>query len=315
VREAGGIIWAYLGPPDKQPTFPDFDWMDLPPENRVIIKVQVACNWVQSLEGVIDSAHIGFLHADEIKAQANPVSQNGAQKYEVSDTPTFIRTPSNDPRPRFEVETTAYGFKYAAIRKPIVEPDRYKYVRTTHFIAPFWGLWPPPAGGGNMQAFVPVDDETTHFYHFQYNLDTPIDADVERKRLGTVIGVDLYPDFRRVAGAQNGYLQDRAAMQRGESSTGIRGVQNQDMAVQESMGPIYDRTREHLGISDVAVIRLRRVMLDSVQIFQEGGEPIGLGGTPIPYGRLRGADRVILIDEPWQVVGAPQEPSRAAVSP
>lgn len=91
-------------------------------------------------------------------------------------------------------------------------------------------------------------------------------------------------------------------MKRG-SFSGISGVNRQDFAVQESMGPLYDRRREHLGTSDVAVIRMRRIMLDSVRRFHEGGSPVGLD-QQLPYERLRSDEAVIPIDAPWQTVGA-----------
>ena len=92
-------------------------------------------------------------------------------------------------------------------------------------------------------------------------------------------------------------------MKSGRSFTGLTGINVQDFAVQESMGPIYDRRKEHLGVSDVAVIRMRRVLLDSLERCQRGEPPIGLQ-QPIPYAKLSGADAVIPIDAPWQTVGS-----------
>ena len=86
-----------------------------------------------------------------------------------------MHAPTLDRRPRFEVEDTPYGYWYSATRRPVVDPDKNKYVRTTHYVTPFWGLFPPPAGTGNMQAFVPVDDEHTFFIYIQYSLGGPLD--------------------------------------------------------------------------------------------------------------------------------------------
>jgi phthalate 4,5-dioxygenase oxygenase subunit len=108
--------------------------------------------------------------------------------------------------------------------------------------------------------------------------------------------------FRPARNRANLHLQDRAAMRAG-SWSGIEGVNSQDFAVVESMGPIVDRTREHLGASDVAVIRMRRRLLEAVRAFQAGGEPLGLDPA-IPYDRIGSDERLVPIDTPWQAVAA-----------
>ena len=115
-------------------------------------------------------------------------------------------------------------------------------------------------------------------------------------------GIDLDASGHKIRRRENNWLQDRAAMRQGRFS-GLQGVQTQDQAVQESMGPIYDRRREHLGTSDMAVIRFRRLMLDAARDVQVGGVPLGLA-RPVPYQRLRAEERIIPIATPWQVVGA-----------
>ena len=189
----------------------------------------------------------------------------------------------------------------------MLDPDHSKYVRTTHFVAPFWGLFPPPAGIGNMQAFVPVDDEHTYFMYIQYSLEGPLDKRKLQEIAGTVPGVGLDEHFRLRHGRHDNWGQNRAAMKSGRSFTGLSGINVQDFVVQESMGPIYDRRKEHLGVSDLAVIRMRRVLLDSLDRFERGEPPIGLQ-QPIPYDKLSGADAIIPIDAPWQTVGAIEAP-------
>ena len=97
-------------------------------------------------------------------------------------------------------------------------------------------------------------------------------------------------------------MQDRDAMKDG-NWTGIDGFTNQDMACQESMGPITDRTQEHLGTSDIAIIRMRKRMLEAVGRFEKGEPLIGLD-PKLPYGRIRSEQKVVPIDQPWQSVGA-----------
>jgi len=114
-------------------------------------------------------------------------------------------------------------------------------------------------------------------------------------------GIDIDADYHKIRSRENSWLQDRAAMRAG-SFTGMQGVNNEDIAMQESMGPIYDRTKEHLGTSDIAIIRMRRLMLDSVRRFIENGaSPLGLS-EPVSYDRLQAVERIIPIDAPWQAV-------------
>jgi phthalate 4,5-dioxygenase oxygenase subunit len=300
-QERNGVVWAYLGPPGLEPPLPDFAWTKLPPEQVCIIKVEQQSNWAQGIEGVIDSAHASYLHAGDIRPLEEASVPGGTSHY-VKESDAFLQRPSNDRRPRLEAQNTDYGFRYAAIRKPIREPERYKYIRTTAFVAPCFAFFAPPPGWIYMQCWVPIDDEHSMFYFVQADVTGPVDEAALRKRSGLVKGVDLDEHDRSIRTSKNLWLQDREAMRRG-SFSGIHGVQNQDMAVQESMGPIYDRTKEHLGSSDVAVIRFRRLMLDAARRVQAGGVPLGLE-RPVPYDRVAAEEKIIPIETPWQVVGA-----------
>lgn len=302
--EAGGFVWAYLGTSGETPPFPTFEWIGLSDEARMVIKIREECNWVQCLEGVIDSAHSNYLHSGSILPSAAASKVDGASTYKADGT---LDRPSDDGRPKLEAQNTAYGFRYAAIRKPLAEPDKYKYVRTTLFVAPFFAFFPAPPGWGHMQAFVPIDDTHTMFYFLKFKLDgSAIDAATRREHLdraGARPGIDFDTNYNKIRNMENMWLQDREAMQSGRSFSGLTGVQNEDIAVQESMGPIFDRSREHLGQTDVAVIRMRRLMLDSVRNFGNGNPPLGLR-EPVPYGSLRAEERIIPIELPWESVGA-----------
>ena len=295
VYEAGGVVWTYLGPPGTEPPKMNFDWMSFPAGHRIIQKSREECNWVQCLEGVIDSAHSGFLHSNVIKAVPG---ENSIIPEDLGNT----QRPSDDRAPRIEVENTAYGFRYAAIRRPLIDPESRDYVRVTLFIAPFFSFFPATPGWTNMQFFVPIDDEHTMFHFVQTRHDKPID-DVARtrraQRSGLEMGVDLDADYRKVRSRANTWLQDRAAMDAG-SYTGMHGVNVEDIAVQESMGPVFDRRKEHLGASDTAVIRMRRVMLDGVRRFIDEGAPaVGLA-EPVAYETLRADERMIPHGLRWQ---------------
>ncbi len=285
-REVQGVIWAYLGPRDKRPPFPEWPWTKVAPEQFGATKIYQDCNYLQGVEGSIDSAHSDYLHSSNLRGRPR------------------------DHSPRLEAQDTPYGFRYAAIRKPDVDADRYQYVRVTAWIAPFHVLIPPFRGRATAsarpndevvvhQAWVPLDDEHNAFFTFAYNRHGPLPP--EWRNHAAQFGLSVPYGWPR-RNRRNKHLQDRAAMKRGDWS-GIEGVNSQDFAMVESMGPIVDRTREHLGASDVAVIRMRRRLLDAIRAFQAGAEPLGLDPA-IPYDRIAADERVVPIETPWQAVGA-----------
>jgi len=270
-HEAGGVIWAYIGPPEKQPGFPDWEWTRASDEQIEVNKVLQECNYAQGLEGSIDSVHSNFLHSADI-----------------------LGRPS-DHRPTLEAEDRPYGFRYAAIRKPDTEADRTKYVRITLFVAPSYVFIPPQRRGPGMEiitqhCWVPIDDEHNYFFSMRFNRQAAIAQDHRAQ-------FQIDDQFRPARKRANKHRQDRAAMKNG-SWTGIEGVNSQDFAVVESMGPIYDRTREHLGATDVAIIRFRRWLMQAAQALASGIEPPGFGG----YSTLASEERIVPADVPWQEV-------------
>jgi phthalate 4,5-dioxygenase len=285
-RELADVIWTYMGPPGTEPRFPEWEWTHAAPEQRVATRIFQDCNYVQGIEGSIDSAHSDYLHSSDIRGRPQ------------------------DHAPRLEAQDTAYGFRYAAIRKPDADADRFKYVRITAFVAPFSVFIPPLRAGIAAsaegkdevvihQAWVPIDDEHNSFFTFAFNRNGPLPP-IWRHH-SAQFGLEANHG-RPLRNRANKHLQDRAAMKAGNWS-GIQGVNSQDFTVAESMGPIFDRTKEHLGASDIAVIRLRRSMLDAVRSFMAGREPPGVDPA-IPYERLATDERLVPIDSPWETVGA-----------
>lgn len=310
-REAAGIVWAYLGAGDPPP-FPGFEWADLPAEHVLAARAVVRCNWAQALEGGIDSAHQTYLHDARSRiardrAHVERIAREGGSLTDGFDETGQVVRPWNDGRPRLAIETTPYGFRYAAIRKPMIQEDRFQNVRVSHFVAPIYVIIPGPAGWAQLLVHAPIDDDNAMFWHVRVNLDAPYD-DADRQThleaAGIVPGVGLDDRFQRTGNRENRWLQDRDEMRFGDRLSGIHGTINEDHAVMESMGPRYDRSREHLGTSDMAVIRFRKVMLEATRRI-EAGEPVeGLGLTgPADLRALRGEDRTIPIDQPWQTVG------------
>ena len=287
-HEACGMIWTYMGPPDAQPEFPAYSFTTQARNEVGLVKIGIRGNYLQAVEGSIDSAHSWFLHRGS--------SRDWNKRFEISE----------DMSPKLEAEDTAYGFRYAAIRKPVVDPDKQKYVRVTLFAAPCISFIPPPLNPdlpAHTQIFVPVDDNTCMLFDvFHSQNGTLVDEAALRKSLFAVKGVDLDDGYYRLATRAQMWRQDRVAMKNG-SWTGVEGFQNQDIMAQESMGPIVQRENEHLGTSDIAIIRMRRRQLENVRRFQAGEALIGQD-VPVPFERIGSEQRIIPIGEPWQTVGA-----------
>jgi phthalate 4,5-dioxygenase oxygenase subunit len=213
--------------------------------------------------------------------------------------------------PTYDVEDTPYGFRYGATRMPpfrvigrddvrLDDQSGLKYVRTSCFAAPFHTLV-PPSNHAHMMIFVPIDDEHNWNYSIYYSRDRAVDREEMADRRRSAVGPDLHPDGTKVRTAGNNYLQDRAAMRANRHWSGIAANPNQDAAMTESMGPIYDRSQEHLGYSDLAVQHMRRLMLDAVRRFMAGEQPIGLDPS-IRFEEICSHAMVIPEDSPWNRV-------------
>jgi len=300
VHEAGGLVWAYLGPRESEPPPMDFEFTHFPESHVLVLSAITSCNWAQALEGVIDSSHTNYLHSNAVRPAD---TGKGVSIYKED---ANLERPSNDGAPKVEAQNTPYGFRYAAIRKPLVDADKNRYIRVTLFAAPCYAIFPAPDRWIFLQAFVPVDDTHTRFVFVMVKRDEPFTAEqrvTHAKRSGLLAGHDLDEEGRPIRNRANNWLQDREAM-KGGSFSGITGVNTEDITMQESMGAIYDRSKEHLGTSDVAVIRMRRLMLDSLRAFiADGSTPLGLA-EPVQYAKLRAEEAMIPIDAPWQTVGA-----------
>lgn len=305
VVERGGLIWAYLGPADETPAVPRFEWFALPADHVYIAPVREECNWVQALEGVLDPAHASYLHADTF-GTPDGLQTPGSREERAVATSGDLGRSTRDGRPRLEVVNTSYGFKCAALRRPVTDGDSRRHVRISHFVAPFYGVFPAGAGWGNLQAFVPMDDTHTMQYFIAYNLTQPIGPhEVEDLMIeaGARVGVDIDSDYRKLRTPENNWLQDRELMATGASFSGIEGIGNEDMVVQESMGPIFDRSKEHIGPTDLAVIRMRRLLLDSARRVQRGESDGIIGGVQGAFDeleRVRGLDTTIGLDDDWR---------------
>jgi phthalate 4,5-dioxygenase len=283
--EAAGVVWAYLGPPEKRPPPPAMEWARLPAGHAFCSKTYEACNYLQAMEGGLDTSHSSFLHRHDAS-----LAHRSTLDYRRRVT-----------APRLEVLNTDYGYSYASVRH--LREENRNYVRAYHFVMPFQqmrafeGYEGKPAMKGHL--WVPVDDEQTFVYNWFCHGDgsplSPTEIHQEESEAGR--GPDaLLPGYRLRRNPSNDYLMDREA-QRTESWTGIPGVNTQDFAMQEGMGAIYDRTQEHLGTADVAIITMRRLLLQAAREVQAGHDP--LGATASSVGTVRPAEMLLPADVPW----------------
>jgi len=291
-REAGGFVWVWMGEPDAAAPFLPPAWAPSPDIRTSIVKMHVNCNWAQVLEGAIDSAHSSSLHATDMVPVTLDVDGSAAREW--------LR-PSVDKAPRLHVERTAFGFRYVAIRHPIENAATHDYLRITLFVAPFTVLIPPNERYNLAILNIPQDDTHTMFYFIAWSEGAGIDQDEWRKFCGAQVGVDLDSQYRSIRTRDNDYLQDRQAM-RGGSHTGIVGIPNQDMAMWETMGAIADRSRERLGVSDVAIGHFRRIMVDAARAVRDGAPAIGTGPGATPHVALRSFAGIVPKTTDWKTV-------------
>jgi phenylpropionate dioxygenase-like ring-hydroxylating dioxygenase large terminal subunit len=264
VREAGGVVWAYMGPAEKMGEPPAFDWMDVPEDHRYASRWVQDCNYAQCVEGEIDSAHVSFLHS--------LVNKNVAQKTALAGS--YF---SGDRAPKWKVIDTDWGMTLGARRG--TDEGQY-YWRMNQWYMPFYTMIAPvPGEARSFRMWVPSDDEHTSIICVSYRQDRPVgEAEVDGWKRGVNQHAERIPGtLTPVRNAGNEYMIDREK-QRTENFSGIEGVRAQDAAMVESAGRIVDRTREHLGTSDTAVIRMRRLLLGAAKALANGEEPRAAAG-------------------------------------
>jgi phthalate 4,5-dioxygenase len=295
-REAAGFVWTYMGPPEEMPEFQPPAFLPTPETKVSIVKIHIPCNWAQILEGAIDSAHSSTLHSSDMV----PARVDGAKATDQN----WLR-PSTDKSPRLEVQETGFGFRYAAIRRPIQNAATHNYIRMTTFIAPYTVVIPPNNLYRIAILHVPCDNTNTAFHFIAFGgMNTP-DQESWRKFCGAQTGIDVDNQFRKIRTYKNNYLQDRAAMKLG-NFTGIRGIPNQDIAMWETMGPIVDRSRDRLGASDVAIVEFRHIMTGAARRFQAGAPAIGTAEPVTPHIDLQGYEGVVPKTWDWRTLGTEQ---------
>jgi phenylpropionate dioxygenase-like ring-hydroxylating dioxygenase large terminal subunit len=304
LRENGGVLWAYMGPKDKMPDLPRLTFTQVPSGHRFAIKRFQESNFLQAAEGGIDSAHTSYLHTtlDFYRRSEDYLQKAQALLEKFRENPDGLAPEqldflfrTLDKAPRLTAKRTGYGLIIAARRNL---EDQY-YWRFNQFLMPFYTMPPRDPGG---HAFVPIDDETCWVWTFGCKLDRPYTVDeILGMKRGTVdgrFGAPVDKNYMPLANKANDFLIDRD-LQRHFNFTGIVGTGNQDMAAQVSMGTITDRTKEHLGVTDIGIIEMRKLLLDGARDICEGKEPAAARNAEAFFG-VRGVSLVRKREVPFE---------------
>jgi len=282
--ELGGVIWVYMGPAGERPPLPNFEWVHLPASHRVTTKRWQETNYLQALEGGIDSSHVSFLHRGDLAT--DPFHRNTAGAKFAKST-----------RTTFDIVDSDGGLIIGARRD--ADPGNH-YWRITQWIMPWYTLIPPYAGNAlNGHAWVPMDDENCIAWSMTFHPTQPIPAEhVALIKDGNGVHAELIPGtFRPVANRANDYLIDRAKQKSGRHYNGVRGLAMQDASIQESQGAVADRSKEHLVTTDRAIVAARQRLMKAAKELQAGGKLPGLS----PEAQLvRSASFVIPVDAEFE---------------
>jgi phthalate 4,5-dioxygenase len=307
VAERNGLVWVYMGARAEAPPLPGIEASLLPEAELQISLVQRECNWLQALEGDIDTSHFGFLHAGNVEPEEVPADN-------------LLRYTVTNRAPEFHVTESRWGTMYCAYRP--AEAGK-TYWRFANFLFPFWTQTPQgPFDRVNTRAWVPMDDTHTMFVSLSWRGSPPSMRPLKDGRMvpGSRPTFDYLPNttdwygrWRLAQNPANDWMIDREAQQSGEIYTGIASIHGQDQAVTESMGGITDHDFEHLGPSDRMITRTRRRLLRAARAFKKDGTvPPGVDDPNI-YFEVRSGD--FLADEKvdWRDAYAAQ--LRAAIRP
>jgi phenylpropionate dioxygenase-like ring-hydroxylating dioxygenase large terminal subunit len=282
----GPVLWTYMGPPEKQPPLPEWEFAMVPPEQSFISKRFQESNWMQAMEGGIDSSHVSFLHRGDL--ESDPIFKGAkGNKYNMGDM-----------RPHFEVVEQPGGLYIGARRN--AENGKY-YWRITPWVMPNFTII-PPRGDHPMHGhfWVPIDDETCWAWTYDFH---PTRALTKEERSAMQAGQGLHckyvpGTYRPLANKDNDYLIDRAAQKAGKTYSGVLGFAIQDSSLQESMGPICDRTKENLVSTDNGIIMARHRMLRACKAFIDKGT-IPPGVDPV-HQRVRSVSIVLPPDQAFK---------------
>jgi phthalate 4,5-dioxygenase oxygenase subunit len=265
--ERAGIVWAYMGPKEKTPAPPEVEWCTLPASHVFVSKRLQECNFLQAMEGGIDTSHVSYVH-----------------RFEVDEDPMHKGTKANeyikaDGNVIFQIEKSDFGLTLYGRRNG--EPDSY-YWRITQWLFPWFTLIPPfgdHALGGHV--WVPIDDEHCWAWSINFHPHKPLsEAERHHMRQGKGIHCEYEPGtFRPKANKANDYLLDRRAQKEKRAYSGVFGIAIQDASLQESMGPIQDHESEKLLPTDRAIVMARRMLYEAATGVAADAEPPALDAS------------------------------------
>lgn len=292
VREAGGLLWAYMGPADKQPAFPTWPFMEQDDAHRINAMAVVNCNYVQVMEGLVDSSHLTVLHASGL-AKTNGAELDFAKKT------THMQF---DASPAIEADETDFGFHYVAMRKA---GDK-RMARIASFASPCFVANP---NGDLWFAVVPVNDERCNFFHVWWNPEKAIGLEPLRTQQLEFVGLDeptmakygmtaATCDSEQAMSWRNGYRQDRS-LQRAGHFTGFDSFSQEDAACSVSSGALRDRTQEMLSAADIAIARLYRSLLACAKAARDKQE---IPALRVEVRKAIGISAEIGLDQDWRTL-------------
>jgi nitrite reductase/ring-hydroxylating ferredoxin subunit len=310
VVEAGKLVWAYMGPPEKQPPFPHFQFCSLPDENVFVSKFMVECNWVQSLDGAWDPSHARFLHSALGTGGTSDITDismlpNTANPSTVGFT-LGRRGPIDDfikAYPPEDTETPNGAFMTMVSELP----DGKFSARTVPWHLPMFdgfGLGAPNVWSSNIR--IPIDNSSIYWYRYRWSPE-PLPASlVWEYQHGGYVYPELIPGtYRTVANIHNDYLQDRVA-QKQFTYSGIKCFPLQDIAMGENQwGPIADRTQEHLCSADYLNIYWRRRMIRTAKALANGIDP----AEPFHPQAFRNHNAIVVAETKEEAIRQVQEKS------
>lgn len=266
--KVGDILWTHMGDPENPPPLPEYEFARVPADQTFTSKRWQESNWLQALEGGIDSSHVSWLHSGGLRSDPLFKGSRG-NTYNLTDL-----------RPAFEVVESDGGLYIGARRN--AEDDQY-YWRITPWIMPAVTVIPPRADHPVHGHFwVPIDEENTWVYSFDYHPVRPLtEAEVQAMRDGHGVHCKYEPGtFRPLQNKDNDYLIDREAQRRGETYSGVWGIAMQDASLQESMGPIVDRSKERLVGTDAGIMKARHLLHRATVALRDHGTcPPGVDPT------------------------------------
>jgi phthalate 4,5-dioxygenase oxygenase subunit len=282
----GDVLWTYMGDAELQPPLPEWEFATVPAEQTFTSKRLQECNWLQAMEGGIDSSHVSWLHSGDLTR--DPLFKGaGGNKYN-----------QQDKMPVFEVTESEGGLYIGARRN--AEDGKY-YWRITPWVMPCFTMV-PPRGDHPMHGhfWIPIDDHNCWAWSYDYHPVRALTPDERQAMIdGKGVHVKYTPGtYRPLANKDNDYLIDREAQRQGIAYSGVEGIAMQDASVQESMGPIVDRTKENLVSTDNGIIMARnRLRKAATELKEKGIRPPGVDPA---HQRVRSAAVILPPDEAYK---------------